>query len=506
MSNIKRYSDSLVSMLICMFFFAFLIISGTLKSGYHFTDDHDILRIAGELKTQSIMSVSKNSIVMDLAIRYRPFYWVHRVYESYFLGSNISKWSIYHALLACFTFVLFYLGMRKLKFSIFESLLFIVIAFIGSQTAVWWKLGPNETIGLPFLAISFFIATSKINIHIKNIIFAISLILASLCKESFTIIIPAFIFFKIIYDINDNETTIKQAIYRNSILVIPFIIMFINLYIIFFIVGVNKIGYADIDSNLINMVKGMISILKRALLIYIAFGFALFAIIYYTFKDEKLFVAFIKKLLPALIFCLLILLPNMYLHAKCGMSERYLLPTTIGIAFFLTYIMKEIRNIFAWLHKLLLFISLLLCFILLEKGFKDASDFAEEGRKTNGFLSAIQSNYKPNQNVLLVATGGEWCGSIKTYLLYKFGIKIYGYRIDPSNILENKSMQNIQDQYWEGWFNTQEYADLNKQPEMIVFFEKDISSAFFKQTGINISDYKSVLNDDKYIIYSLSIK
>lgn len=65
--------------------------------------------------------------------------------------------------------------------------------------AIRWRLGPNETI----LSISFYIMSlslKKPEKKLYNYLFAISLIITSLCKESFIIIIPGMILFKVLKD------------------------------------------------------------------------------------------------------------------------------------------------------------------------------------------------------------------------------------------------------------------------------------------------------------------
>ena len=61
--------------------FGILIKSGTLKSGYHFMDDHELIRMEYTLEhsDQSVPSLMHAMINNDFHWRFRPFYWVERV-------------------------------------------------------------------------------------------------------------------------------------------------------------------------------------------------------------------------------------------------------------------------------------------------------------------------------------------------------------------------------------------------------------------------------------------
>jgi len=97
-------NDIMVVMAIIMGIFLFLGITGNLDPAYHFTDDHNIVRITNELKTESIGSVMVSSIQSDLNIRFRPIFWLSSILGAKLFGINFILWSLWVAILACSTF------------------------------------------------------------------------------------------------------------------------------------------------------------------------------------------------------------------------------------------------------------------------------------------------------------------------------------------------------------------------------------------------------------------
>lgn len=206
-----------------VWFFVF-ITSGSLFSGYHFTDDHEIVHINHNFNAQklNIIEVFSQWINTDYSTgRFRPFYYIHRILVTKFLGINFGLWSVYTGLLAGFTtFLLFVFG-RLLQFSIGDSLIFSFLATLGTQSAVWWQLGPAETIGTFLLSIALVLAVlSEVSNCYKTfyetlLIFCV--LMMSLSKESFVLFIPAIVFIKLWMSHHFTGLSWSQAIKANKV-------------------------------------------------------------------------------------------------------------------------------------------------------------------------------------------------------------------------------------------------------------------------------------------------
>ena len=71
-----------------------LCIAQTIWSGYHFLDDHELLRLElGAEQKFPLLAAIKAWAVNDLWWRFRPLYWVERVTVSYLFGSNLTAWN-----------------------------------------------------------------------------------------------------------------------------------------------------------------------------------------------------------------------------------------------------------------------------------------------------------------------------------------------------------------------------------------------------------------------------
>ena len=498
--------DSYVLIVILVSVSLFLGLTGTLGSGYHFTDDHEIITLKNDLKTESVFSVATQWIREDLNSRYRPVYYFHRVVEARAFGDNFLLWSLWTAMLAFAAFASFYLAMRKLRFSYLQSLLFLMLSFLGPQMAVWWRLGPNETIGMVFLGLSLhFLASCEKQYTLNTALFCVSLIFASLSKESFTIIVPAFVAFKIWNERNLFNLSLKDVIRKNWLLLIPLLIMLANLCIIVFIVGTNGIGYAGVDPGIFNLVRGMSRIVAKAVNSTLSFVLILsstLGVLYYVWSKNQL-LRFFRQILFPLGFAFLIVIPNLILYAKSGMGERYLLPSTIGIAFLIISINREIRVHYRWLANLIIIAFLLLYIRPAYSTYKYAKAFAEEGFQTSKFLSLVTANVQPNSNVLLVANpryNFEWSYSLNTYLILAKEVKLFAYGIEDRS--QYGDFENGLSDTWHGWFKGRELKDIGNKPDMILFFDRSLANAFFYGTKMSESGYtEMIIGNASYAVF-----
>jgi hypothetical protein len=244
---------------------------------------------------------------------------------------NFFSLSIFVGVLALFSFSFFYFGARRLGYSITQSFLFVLLMFVGSQASIWWRLGTNETIGIFFLGLSFLFMTKCLDLkyyRINNILFIIFLIITSLCKESFIIVIPAFIIYKIWNEKVFFNIKIRESIINNWLSILPAIIVFIELWIIKFVIGTNQIGYAGLTSSFAEFINGIKNIILNpaSLLVWIKLLMLLIPIYLVSFlfiKENKktLLLQSLKTLSVCFCFAMLIILPSIIMHAKSGMVD-----------------------------------------------------------------------------------------------------------------------------------------------------------------------------------------
>ena len=486
-----KREDKIAFISLVLFVFLFLLFSGTLNSGYHFVDDHEVIKIKNELKTSSLIAVSKSWVKEDLKNngRFRPFYYVHRVIETRVFGSDFFLWSLYTGILWCMALIYFYSGMRKLKFNVEESIIFLIVTFIGPQCSVWWRLGPGESLGMVLLALSFYFMSKspdKENYFINNLYFVFFLVLCSLTKESFLIIIPAICVFKIWNEKIFIWSSLKESVFKNLILVIPLMIFTIELFIIKNYVGIT---YAGLDTSFTNNITSIFTtslhFVKTYLNLFIV-GFVLFIVSGYIKKLP------IKISLLPVIFFLLIIAPNIVLYAKSALVERYLLPSSFGLGFFVASVIKGIEKDPVWFKKMALILVIISFLPYMVSSFTDALKFSKEGYSTKKLLSAISTNYSTGSQTLVIVDPVEHYEksvSLKTYLFYEDKIDLFGYAMAKKE--NNADYQGYVDG-WKSYFKGRQYENLTSKPEILIFLDNKMVDSFFINSGLFRNEYSPV--------------
>lgn len=514
LSKIKniKISDKGIAVLFFVGIFSFLYFTGTLNSGYHFIDDHTMIAIKNDLDKEHFLETAFRYTKDDFNIRFRPLFYPFYISEVQVFGVNFFALSLFMGVLAFSCIMLFYFGMRKLGYSFLMSTIFVLLMFLGSQSAIWWRLGTNEPIGILFLGLSFFFMSKcleKDRYKSNNILSVVFLVLASLCKESFIVIIPAFALFKIWNEKRFFNITIKESLKKNKLFILPFVGMFIELFVIKFVVGTNQIGYAGVTSSTSEFIAGIKNILfsHSSLFNWIKlFGllilFFLLSFLFMVGGKRREFVKSIKTLSIDLLFALMIIVPGVIMHAKSGMVERYLLPTTFGLAFLIVVVMQNTKQ------KILRYVAIVIVSLFLFLSFGTAKTsaiiFTSGGKETNALLSKIKKNSNSNSKILLVVDPVyqyEVSWSMKTYLAYHDLNNLY---VEPiADEFKSEFELGLQKQ-WEKWFEGRKIENMNGLPDAIVFIDKKHEVLFFSQNMVPRDSYKNLLKEKN--LYSAYFK
>lgn len=434
-NQFKQINKNLFVFILFLLFWSLLVIyTETLFSGYHFTDDHEIIAINKNVQDNGFANAASFIVKNDLNIRFRPFYYFHRIIIVELLGTNFLYWSVYNVVLAIFTSYFLFLFIYRQGYKFIHAFLFPFLVLIGAQTSIFWKLGPAETVGFFLLSASLFFLVNTIlkKKRYQLIISSVFLFLASLSKESFTLFIPAYILMLLWYSYQcDSKKTILEIIQSNIILIISLLLVFlIEIYIILFVVGTNKLGYAGIDNsfNAINFIKSIYVFLRHNVYLYlILFGFFLLVQnlkswkinLYKDFKNQLTYIFNI-------VIMLVIILPQMILYNKSGIFERYLLPLNFGFALLVIFLLKNVyesNNISLFSKRAFTFAIIYVIYSLFRYDtLPNAKLFAQEGFSTNKFISTILNNTKSNDSILVVLNSSqnyEWGHSINRYMTIK---------------------------------------------------------------------------------------
>lgn len=432
--------------------FLFLSLSGTISSGFHFVDNHEVVQMNKDLVDSNgdLLQVISTWVKNDLGGRFRPMYMIDNVIVYTTFRGDFFLISIFHSLLHVFITFFLFLSVRKLGFRIFESLIFPLIALVGVQSVIWWRLGPNETIGMWYfsLTVIFMVYAIKSTKHkgLYRLFFNIFLAFMMLCKESFLLLTPAIIFAYLTLDKLESKDNTWIVILKKHIPELRLFLFLFVAYIIFILSNVNteNLGYAgikgvDVYAYFVTFSKlsteGGIGIISLIV-------FCTSCILSYFWSENR------KKVLIShlfiFVFSILVILPQIFLYAKSGIFERYFVPGMIAWAIMLAFSLKNLHELAVakysknWLfgfHGIEIALLILILVPRLVVVVKEAIQFTKDGKEINTVLSMITENVNSNSTILYVAdpvTDFERTISFRRFLSGTAGLtKMYTYPLKP---------------------------------------------------------------------------
>lgn len=396
--------------------YGLLAKAGTLTSGFHFLDDHELIRMELGFTQHNVPLGQAILNWMDFHWRFRPFYWVERVTGAYLWGSELLYWNYYTAIKGVLAFYCLYMMSRYLKYNRLISAIVPCVVMLGSQFTPWYRSANQESTGLLFCAISLCLIAAQAY-HRKytdwryNVPIVISAILCGLMKESFTLFLPVFVAIKFWleywqeYGHEKNAVTGKARFLKcmksNAI---PYgcilLSMLINVCLIVFYVGVDKVSYAGFQEGvpLSAYIYGIRVSLSTYTKWYTLIGalIVLLAIVCYKNLDKKDLWKYFSLLLIGGGACAV----QLVAHAKSAMWERYIFPYIIG--YVLVFVLLAYRVFEKDKVHRVVFIGIL--FVLLYKNvptaYQNAQNYAHNGQIVGQFLEALHENTEENDQII----------------------------------------------------------------------------------------------------------
>ncbi len=439
---------------IAFILFSFLNLHGTISSGFHFVDNHEVVQMNKDLSDAngSVFQVMSKWVMNDMGGRFRPMYMIDNVLVYTTLHGNFFTISLYHTLLILFIAFFLFLSLRKIGFRLFEALSFPLIALTGVQSAIWWRLGPNESIGMWYFSLSlifmvYAIKSKKWN-HLFRTLFCISTVLMMLSKESFLLLSPAIILGFLSLEKIESENKSWYSILKKHLPEIIFLLFIFLASVVFILLKVQteSLGYAGIKGvnpsayfKTFNTLfsEGCIGIVS--IVVFCISGF-----LTYLWGVDK------KKALTNHILILLIsitiVIPQTLLYAKSGMFERYFLPGMLAWALMLVFSFNNLKEViyprltkkgfsYFFLFEFILILALIIPRLFIVS--REATQFTKDGKEVNTVLSMIAENAHLNQEIVFIVdpvTDFERIISFRRYLGGTSGLtKMYTYPVLPIN-------------------------------------------------------------------------
>lgn len=320
-----------------LFVFGVLLVTGTLTSGFHLVDDWEFAKYVDRMTLDgvSLWDCLKDAVGFDLTLRFRPLYYINRVLAAYVFGINLTAMSILKGAEIVVALVALYYCARLMKCNMAYAALFSLTVMVGYQSAVWWKLGPQESYDSMMFAVGFFFLLKWLSTNRKGYAFASfgALFLMSVYKEPFILLLPFVGLYVLCDGMQNKKITIRHlwdaARKRLPYLLAIGILFFVEIFLIVFVIGTNNYSYVGLDESV--SAEQYLQVWSNAahgnLKWYVRFGI-LMGLIFLTYWEQT------KKLGWEILLAAAVILPQCVSYSKTALEERYILPCVFGYAFF----------------------------------------------------------------------------------------------------------------------------------------------------------------------------
>ncbi len=317
--------------------FGVAIGMGTLTSGFHLVDDWEFAKYVDwmTLEGRSLWSCLREAVGYDLTMRFRPLYYINRVLMAYVFGINLTAMSVVKAAEIVAALALLYYCARLMKCNMAYAALFSLTVMVGYQSAVWWKLGPQESYDIMMFALGFWLLLKWLRTDRRGYAFASigAFFLMSVYKEPFILLLPFVGLYVLYEEMQGRQVTVKnlwEAV-RNRLpylLALGFIFV-AEMILIVFVIGTNNYSYVGLDESvtLDQYIQVWSEAAQADLKWYVRFGI-LMCLILLTYWEQS------KKLIWEALLTAAVILPQCVSYSKTAIAERYILPCVVGFAFF----------------------------------------------------------------------------------------------------------------------------------------------------------------------------
>ncbi len=342
--------------------FGVVIGMGTLTSGFHLVDDWEFAKYVDwmTLENKSLWDCMREAVGFDLTLRFRPLYYINRVLAAAVFGINLTAMSVVKAAEIVAAHVALYYCARQMKCNMAYAALFSLTVMVGYQSAVWWKLGPQESYGIMMFALGFYLLLRWIRTDNKwcAYVSVCALFLMSVYKEPFILLLPFVGLYVLYEELKGGKVTgtrLIEAIKRR----LPYLlsigaIFAVEIFLIVFVIGTNNYSYVGLDEKvtLDQYIQTWHTAAHANLKWYMRFGFVMMMILL-TYWEQS------RKLVWELLLTLSIVLPQCVVYSKTSLEERYILPCVFGLAFFFVVVGCNFRPL-GGKRKIVYILSLLL--------------------------------------------------------------------------------------------------------------------------------------------------
>lgn len=465
----KKKEAVIVWIFFLLLVFGVVIGMGTLTSGFHLVDDWEFAKYVEWMRVEhrSIRDCLKEAVGYDLTMRFRPLYYINRVLMAAVFGINLTAMSVVKAFEIVVALGALYYCARQMKCNMVYAALFAMTVMVGYQSAVWWKLGPQESYDIMMFAIGFYLLLKWLRTGKKWYSFASigAFFLMSIYKEPFILLLP-FVGLYVLYEEMQGRRVTWKNLWAAIRARLPFlltlgIIFAVEMYLIVFVIGTNNYSYVGLDESMtLEEYKQVWSNAMGAdLKWYVRFG-TLMLLILLTYWEQ------LKKCGWEVLLAAAIIVPQCITYSKTSIEERYILPVVLGFAFWFVIMGCNFRPL-SGKRRIVYMLCLLL--MLAAHGrvvIREADYFAYRGESIATMLETTLDLVEGTDMRVLSCFAPNQEGNKTMYYWFlvhgydevfywneqkqKIG-RSYGPREDETDILDNMDivvMYNEEDRHW----------------------------------------------------------
>lgn len=333
----RRQEALLVWGFFAVLVFGVVTVTGTLTSGFHLVDDWEFAQYVDwmTLDHRSLWDCLREELCFDLTLRFRPLYYINRVLMAYVFGINLTAMSVVKAAEIVAALAALYYCARQMKCNMVYAALFSMTVMVGYQSAVWWKLGPQESYDIMMFAAGFFFLLKWLSTDKRGYAFAGfgALFLMSVYKEPFILLLPFVGLYVLYVEMQGQQVTAANLLAavrrRLSWLLATGILFAAEMAFILFVTGTNNYAYVGLDESItLNQYAQIWSGAAQGdLKWYVRFG-VLMGLVFLTYWEQT------KKLGWEILLAAAVIVPQCVTYSKTALEERYILPCVFGYAFF----------------------------------------------------------------------------------------------------------------------------------------------------------------------------
>ena len=465
---------------------------GTMTSGFHLVDDHEFLEWTYQMKYQdmNIFQMIRGKVLWDFSSRYEPLYYTTRMLGCYLFGTNITAYSALKALEIVLIMVILYYCARQMGAGKVYSLLFSLVTMVGYQSAVWWKLGPQEAQGTLLFSTGLYCMLRWLKSNKKKWMLGsiFMFIMMVNYKESYIILMPFLMLYVLYYEVEllGGRVTWKEiwscAQKRLGYLIILGVIFIVPVLIIVTCVGTNNYGNVGLDAgaSLGEYIEGITNSFTGDLKWYKRFGI-LFCAILLTYWEE------LKKLWKEMLLTVAFLLPQFIIFGRSGIGERYILPSAFGFAYFFVLVIPKWKPLSGKRRGVYILGILLLLAAHGRVALREADYFRHRGESITTMLESVREMAKEDTNVLACFRPNE-----EGNLTINYWMKLH----DFDNVYywtEEKSMINQICELWNLYtYSEEQYAEQDWEDMDIVVMYNRTDRHFEYDMTMDLSDFQKI--------------